>query len=380
MISEFVYKNHQKLRYGYTTGTCAAAATKAAVRMLFSGTPISSIEISTPKGINLNLEVLDIKICDKFVSCAIKKDAGDDADCTNGILIYSTVSPAPNDINIDGGDGIGRVTKPGLEHPVGSAAINNVPRKMIKMAAIDELEKAGIESGLNIIISAPDGKEIAKKTFNPRLGIEGGISILGTSGIVEPMSEQALIDTIRVEMKQKKAQSEDILLICPGNYGRNFARETWGIDLEQGLKCSNFIGDTLDMALELVFDKILFIGHIGKLVKVAAGIMNTHSHIADARMETLCSCALLSGCSRDTAVKILLCRTTDEAIELLIKDNILKQTMNIMLDKILVNMKKRTENRIQIEVIVFSNQAGVLAISEGADKFINQIIHNPTAI
>ncbi len=376
MTSGYVYKNHKKLRCGYTTGTCAAAATKAAVRMLLTQIPVKEIKINTPKGITLNLEILDITITDNYVICAVKKDAGDDADCTNGILVYSKASFEPSGIIIDGGTGIGRITKPGLEQPEGAAAINSVPRKMIKQAALEELENAGLESGLKIIISSPEGEELAKKTFNPRLGIKGGISILGTSGITEPMSEKALIDTIYIEMKQKKSQYKykEVLLISPGNYGRNFAMETWGINLEQGLKCSNFIGETLDMAFMLGFKKILFIGHIGKLIKIAAGIMNTHSNVADARMETLCSCAVLAGCNIETACNILQCTTTDEVIPILERQNILNKTMDIMLGKILANMKNRTENQIEIEVIVFSNQAGTLAMSSKASEFIKMLL------
>lgn len=376
MTSGYVYKNHKKLRCGYTTGTCAAAATKAAVRMLLTQVSVKEIKINTPKGITLNLEILDITITDNYVICAVKKDAGDDADCTNGILVYSKASFEPSGIIIDGGTGIGRITKPGLEQPEGAAAINSVPRKMIKQAALEELENAGLEGGLKIIISSPEGEELAKKTFNPRLGIKGGISILGTSGITEPMSEKALIDTIYIEMKQKKSQYKykEVLLISPGNYGRNFAMETWGINLEQGLKCSNFIGETLDMAFMLGFKKILFIGHIGKLIKIAAGIMNTHSKVADARMETLCSCAVLAGCNIETACNILQCTTTDEVIPILERQNILNKTMDIMLGKILANMKNRTENQIEIEVIVFSNQAGTLAMSSKASEFIKMLL------
>ena len=196
MTSGYIYKNHKKLRCGYTTGTCAAAATKAAVKMLVTQIPVTEIKINTPKGITLNLEILDTTITDSYVICAVKKDAGDDPDCTNGILVYSKASFEPSGIIIDGGTGIGRITKPGLEQPEGAAAINSVPRKMIRQAALEELENAGLESGLKIIISAPEGEELAQKTFNPRLGIKGGISILGTSGIIEPMSEKALIQYI----------------------------------------------------------------------------------------------------------------------------------------------------------------------------------------
>lgn len=377
MISEYVLKNHKKLRCGYTTGSCAAAAAKAAARMLLTGTKVSNISIQTPKGIILTLEVLDIHRCAKKVCCAVQKDAGDDADQTNGILIYAEVSLAGSDIVIDGGTGIGRVTKPGLEQPVGAAAINSTPRQMIHHEIMAEIDAAGYEGGLRIVISAPAGIEIAKKTFNPRLGIEGGISILGTSGIVEPMSEQALIDTIRVEMNQKKVQEEQILLVSPGNYGQNFAKEQWNLELEQGLKCSNFIGETLDMAVDMGFEKLLFIGHIGKLVKIAAGVMNTHSKMADARLETLCACGVLAGADSSTARDILSCTTTDDALAILKDHQLLQQTMYILLEKICFHMRRRTEDKIQLEVVVFSNIYGVLAKSEGAEEFIRRLAQNP---
>ena len=226
-MEQFVYKNHKKLRYGYTTGSCAAAASKAAAAMLLSGKEISYVELHTPKGIDLRLEVLDISREDNAVSCAIQKDGGDDPDVTNGILIYAKVSREPADeaqIIIDGGIGVGRVTKPGLEQSVGAAAINKVPRQMIRENLEAVCEQYHYHGKLSVVISIPSGVELAAKTFNPRLGIVGGISVLGTSGIVEPMSEQALIDTIRVEMRQKLANGMEYLLVVPGNYGIDFGR------------------------------------------------------------------------------------------------------------------------------------------------------------
>ena len=324
MIDEYLYKNHKKLRCGYTTGTCAAAAAKAAAHMLLTGERLSCVRVHTPKGISVTLALADITMTETKAVCAVQKDAGDDADCTDKIFIYASVCyGTSDDILIEGGTGIGRVTRPGLEQPVGSAAINRVPREMIKKEVLSELAAAGYDGGMKVIISAPEGAELAKKTFNPQLGIEGGISILGTSGIVEPMSEQAIVDTIRVALKQKKALGYETLLLSPGNYGQQFALETWGIDLDAGVKCSNFIGETLDIASELRFSQILLIGHIGKLIKVAAGVMNTHSSMADARLETLSACALLAGADADTARGILNCTTTDDALQILTDRHIL---------------------------------------------------------
>lgn len=184
-------------------------------------------------------------------------------------------------INIDGGDGVGRVTKPGLDQPVGNAAINHVPREMIEKEVREVCELLDFKGTLDITISVPKGNELAERTFNPRLGIVGGISILGTSGIVEPMSSQALIDTIRVELRQRYSLGYDYVAVAPGNYGLDFMKESYGYDLDRSVKCSNFIGETIDMAADMGFKRMLLTGHIGKLIKVAGGIMNTHSREAD---------------------------------------------------------------------------------------------------
>lgn len=378
-MEEYVYRNHKKLRYGYTTGTCAAAAAKAATRMLLTGQRIASVCVDTPKGISLTLLLSDIELSDTMAVCAVQKDAGDDADCTDNIRIFATVRYCAGDrIVIEGGTGIGRVTRPGLEQPVGSAAINSVPRAMIQKEVLAELAAAGYEGGMEVVISAPEGVELARKTFNPRLGIEGGISILGTSGIVEPMSDRAIVDTIRIEVRQKKALGYKTLLLSPGNYGQHFALQTWGLDLDAGVKCSNFIGETLDIASELGFSQILLIGHIGKLIKVAAGVMNTHSNMADARLETMSACALLAGANAETARKILDCTTTDDALHILEDHHILEAAMKAAMGKMLAHLQRRVGktiqgNTIQIEVILFSNVYGILAMSDKAKDFVKQI-------
>ncbi|MBQ9689946.1 MAG: cobalamin biosynthesis protein CbiD, partial [Candidatus Methanomethylophilaceae archaeon] len=294
----YVFVNNKKLKRGHTTGTCAAAATKAATEALLSGRPVGSVKIHTPKGITLDLPVEDMTIADDYVSCAVRKDGGDDIDATHGTLVYSKVSKCESGINIDGGVGVGRVTRKGLDQPVGNAAINRVPRSMIKEAVEDVRFGSDYKGGFDIMISVPEGMEIAKKTFNPRLGIEGGISILGTSGIVEPMSETALINTIKVEMNMR-SQGNKVLLVVPGNYGKEFSQSLPGIDPEKAVKCSNFVGEMLDYACEINRD-IVLVANLGKIVKVAAGIMNTHSRNADARMEILAANAAMAGASMTT--------------------------------------------------------------------------------
>ena len=218
---------------------------------------------------------------------------------------------------MDGGKGIGRVTRPGLSCPVGSAAINPVPRAMIEEAVAGVCRECREPCGIKVIISIPDGERLAKKTYNPRLGIEGGLSVLGTSGIVEPMSEKALLHSIELELKMAASAGRRYVLISPGNYGEDFSRKTLGLNTEYSVKCSNYIGETVDFAAQFGFRGLLLVGHAGKLVKLAAGVMNTHSRVADCRMETLAAHAALFGADRQIVRSILDCITTDEAFGVL---------------------------------------------------------------
>ena len=377
MTDTYVYKNQKKLRCGYTTGSCAAGAAKAGTRMLLTGEVLSEVQFPTPKGTRLRLRVEKIERMEETVTCAIQKDSGDDADVTNGILIYADVSRIARGIIIDGGEGIGRVTQFGLNQPVGNAAINDVPRKMIEQSVQEEMDLCGYEGGIQVIISAPEGIKIAEKTFNPRLGIQGGISILGTSGIVEPMSEQALLDTIRMEIKQKAYHGKKDLLVIPGNYGETFLKKELKIEVSQAIKCSNFIGDTIDMAYEYQIQSFLLVGHIGKLVKLGAGIMNTHSKMADGRMEVLASCAIQADVRSETVKKILNCITTEEAITLLQEEDnrnatkLLEDTLQILMQRIHYYLQNRAYEGLRIGAILFSNQHGLLGMTEDAEQLLD---------
>ena len=356
------------MKYGFTTGSCAAAASGAAAYMLLTGKTKTDITVETPSGRIFKAAILDIKRSENSVSCAVRKTAGDDPDITDGALIYSEVSIRESGFSIDGGKGVGRVTRPGLDQPVGAAAINRVPREMIEKKVREVCSFAGYSGGLKIIISVPEGERLAEKTFNPKLGIAGGISILGTSGIVEPMSERAFIETIRLELKQKRAEGERRAVISPGNYGREFMKKSYGFDLDRSVKCGNFIGLTVDMAKEEGFAELLLVGHIGKLIKVAGGIMNTHSREADCRMEILASLGLLCGADGDTARSILRCALTDEAVEILDEAGIKQAVMNMAVERICGNLERRTE-KMKIECMMFSNKFGELGKSREAEKW-----------
>ena len=375
----YVIRNQKKLRFGYTTGSCAAGAARGAARLLLGEDEISEVELMTPKGILLHLEILDRKRSENAASCAVRKDAGDDPDTTNGILVYAKVekflirSDMEDRIVIDGGIGVGRVTKPGLSQKVGEAAINPVPRAMILQAVEEIADQYHYEGGLKVTISVPEGEKIARKTFNPRLGIMGGISILGTSGIVEPMSEKALIDSIRVEMTQHAAMGEQYMLVTPGNYGADYLREHMELPFEKNIKCSNYVGETIDMAVDMGVKGILFISHIGKFVKVAAGIMNTHSHSADACMEVLCSNAIRAGGDLACARSILQCNTTDEALRVLDENHILKETMKEITDRIQFYLDHRSYQQILLGAVIFSNEYGYLGQTANAAELIDKI-------
>ena len=411
----YTLKNGKRLQMGYTTGTCAAAAAKAAAILLltrrapetafsqpdaspdqaepsrrapetaFSQPDASpgqteltrrapeTVSIMTPKGILLNLEILEPAFDGETASCAVRKYSGDDPDVTDGILIYASARlRGEPGIVVDGGTGIGRITKPGLKRPVGEAAINPVPLDMIRRAAREVLEEFGETSGLDILIYAPEGTEIAKKTFNPRLGIEGGISILGTTGIVEPMSEAALLESIELELRQKYALGCRRLILTPGNIGADFLKSLCPSAENALVKCSNYIGDTLDMAANVGFPEVLLVGHIGKLVKISGGILNTHSRVADGRAELMAACALRAGCSGDTAREILGCLTTDEMLRVLKEENLLEDTKKVLGGRIDFYLKNRAAGRLTAAAIVFAEPFGILCATGPAAAWLEE--------
>jgi cobalt-precorrin-5B (C1)-methyltransferase len=339
--------------------------------MLLCKTQVPFVDLMTPKGIQLNLEILDVTMEHDFVICAVQKDSGDDPDVTNGIMIYAKASKNEDgNVVIDGGNGVGRVTKDGLEQPKGNAAINKVPRQMITEAVVEVCDENDYVGGINIEIIIPQGVEIAKRTFNSNLGISGGISVLGTSGIVEPMSESSIIESIRVEMKMVVASGAEYLLLSPGNYGVDFTRENMAIPNVHSIKFSNYVGEAIDIAIDLGVKGILFISHIGKFIKVAGGIMNTHSKFADARMEILAANAILAGATISTLVEVLKCVTTDEAIAILESSKIMGETMEHVMEKIQYYLNRRSYQAMEIGAMIFSNQYGILGQTKNAKELL----------
>ena len=366
-LEEYINVGTKRMRCGYTTGTCAAAAARAAAELLLHGELVPAVTVSTPAGIDVVVEVEEHDTGDGWAQCAVQKDSGDDPDVTNGALVYARVEfrDKPG-ITIDGGIGVGRVMREGLDQPVGAAAINSTPRRMIA----EQVEQVASPSdgGLLVTISIPAGVELAAKTFNPRLGIEGGISVLGTGGIVRPMSEDALISSIELEMKTLRARGVADLLVVPGNYGRDFACGQLSLDMDQAVSCSNYFGATLDAAVVLGFERVLIVGHIGKMAKVAGGIMNTHSRVADCRVEVLAAHAALVGASQEVVASIMEAATTDAALDALIACGLSEAAMASLMERLADKLAHRSAGVVQVEAIVFSNVHGVLGKTPGADE------------
>ena len=414
----------RQMKSGFTTGTCAAAAAMAAAQALAGGGKREYVSLMTPGGREAAFEVLWQPECGEKAGggqdgfwpgsespekqiCMVRKDSGDDPDVTNGTLIgaavsfgenvqraeesgeelpgiYSDHSQSPS-VYLTGGIGVGRVTKKGLKCPVGYPAINPVPRQMIAEAARIALWNLGCERPVYIEIFIPSGRELALKTFNPRLGIEGGISVLGTTGIVNPMSEQALIETIRLDIRVQAAENRTLLAVAPGNYGEAFLREEMGLSMDAFVKCSNFVGETFSMLREEGVRQALFAGHLGKLIKVAGGVMNTHSKYGDRRMEILADCLAetwnseekrsgrfaLNRRREEVIGQILSMNTTDQAAEFLSAQGLLASVMKTVTGRI----KSVLESRFQIEteVIVFSGSAGILGMTAGAEAFAKRL-------
>lgn len=372
-LEHYIRSGQNLLRCGYTTGTCAALAASGAVRLLLADEIPSQLSILTAKGIEVSVTPQSYGWEEETAWCTVVKDAGDDADVTDGIQIIAHVHRIPEAcIRIDGGRGVGTVTKAGLDQPVGAAAINRIPRQMIEQSVLDVCDELGYDGGIGVVISAPEGEKIAEQTFNPMLGIQGGISILGTSGIVEPMSEKAIVDTIAVELHQARLQSSDLIL-TPGNYGQSFLKQQRLDEMEIPIvKTSNFIGDSLDIAVSEHFERVLLVGHIGKLVKLAGGIMNTHSKWADCRTELFCAYAAVSGADTRVCQQLMTAATTDACLEILQTHGLKEAVLQRLTDAIQYHLHRRVGAAFLVGSIYFSNEYGLLGKTSAAEEILQE--------
>ncbi len=370
MLNKYTVKDGKKMRYGYTTGSCAAASAKAAVYMAINNKVIDRIQIDTPKGWKLDLEVVEPRLEEGLsASCFIKKDAGDDPDITDKLLIGARVEIIDKpEILIKGGKGVGEVTKPGLYVPVGDPAINPIPRQMIR----DEVKKVlPHNKGAVITIVVPRGEEVAKRTFNPKLGIIGGISILGTSGIVEPMSDEAFKESLALELKIAIDKGAGAIALVPGNYGEEKALNEFNINSAQIIKTSNYIGFMLNKCIELGVKKVVLIGHIGKLIKLAGGIFNTHSKTADARVEVIAANLALLGAGRNVIEEIFECITTEAAAQIIDKYDF-NRIYDLLTEKAEKRCMEYTYGQLEVGVSMFSMEKGTLAIGNRAKSILEE--------
>ena len=386
MIDEFVYVDGKKYRRGYTSGSCACGATKAALIMHLEKRNINEVRIGTPKGVDLDLKIDNISRGKDWVQCSVKKDGGDDIDATHGMDIFARLELVQADqvpdfrsdldsdyLFITSGQGIGRVTKKGLDIRPGRPAINRVPLKMILKEVQETLDEAGLDiydylGGRKILVTifAPQGQEIAKRTFNSNLGIEGGISIIGTTGIVEPMSDEGWKKALSAELAIKRAEGREAIILVPGNIGRDIMAKSYGADLDGIVKMSNFIGYMLMETKRLGFKRVIVGGHIGKLIKLSGGITNSHSRVADARREIMVANLALLGAPLELLKEIDACLSTDAMVDIIRKAGY-SQVFKVLADKAAskakVYMRLGQEDHMDIEVYLFSMDGSLLAKS-----------------
>ena len=354
------------LKYGITTGATAAAASKAALIAILDK-PVDRVVIPTPIGLRFEVPVKSSrKISTDTAEAIAVKDAGQDIDVTDKMEIIATVKLTDDGkVTIKSGVGIGRVTKLGLQVPIGEGAINPVPQSMIT-EAVKEVLPAG--KGVEVTITAPEGANIAKKTMNAKLGIKGGVSILGTTGVVKPLSLEACRRSLVPQIDVAIARGYKRILYVPGNIGERIAKQQFNVPEDAIIQTGDFVGYMLDKAVEKGVKEIILLGHSGKLVKLAARIFNTHHKVGDARNEVIASYAGAAGADTKTINELLVANTTDEATEILRQANILEATYDRIAQRVNQQVSDRVENNIKISVVIVAMDGKVLGMDENARR------------
>lgn len=304
------------LRSGYTTGACAAAGVKASL-LYEQGEEWDTIKLRALDGTELVIPVKNIVQDDRGLTAEVVKFSGDDPDITNGVSVFTTIRHLPGaeaEVAFRAGEGIGTVTKPGLSVPVGEPSINPGPRQLIRNAVADVLGTDKVP--LEVTISIPAGVELAKQTLNPILGVEGGISVIGTTGVLRPMSEEGFKNSLVPQIDVAKAAGYEDLIFVPGKIGERLAK-AWQLPEAAMVQTSNFIGFMLEAAQQRGIKRVLLFGHIGKLIKVAAGCFYTHNRIADGRLETMAAYGAAAGLTTQQVQAVLGANTTEDALAVL---------------------------------------------------------------
>ena len=354
----------QALRNGYTTGSCAAAAALASARWQADGTVLAHAAIELPGGTRLILPVSHLGES----LFGVIKDAGDDPDVTDGMLVCAQVAPCDGEeIVFAGGPGVGVVTLPGLKVPVGEPAINPVPRRMIEQAI-----RPVLSGGLRVTVSIPGGEEVARRTFNPRLGIEGGLSVLGTTGIVRPMSEEALKESLLAELRVRAASGRSALAFSFGESGERAMQNTFCLPAEACVQTSNFVGYLLACAAAEGVVAVLVCGHPGKLAKVAAGTMNTHNGAGDGRIEAICVQAAMMGAPAAFIRELYGSNTTEVAIALIRREG-LEGLWPRLAETAASRCAAAVHKRIRVEAAFLDGTGTLLGCSAGAEELAERI-------
>ena len=352
------------LRSGYTTGACAAAGVKAALTFLTAEKIVNSVEIIALDGTPLKIPIKSVEKISDGVRAEVVKFSGDDPDITNGASIFTTIKKISGDeIIFRAGLGVGHITKAGLQLPVGEPAINPGPRKLIQNVAA-EFNIGGLE----VEISIPAGVELAKKTLNPILGVEGGLSIIGSTGVLRPMSEEAFKNSLVPQIDVAKAAGFDELIFVPGKIGETLAKK---IGFPEGaiIQTSNFIGFMLEAAVERQIKKIILCGHLGKLAKVAAGVFHTHNRVADGRLETLAAYSAAEGLKSSEVQKILDANTTEDAAQI-ISANHLERVYKKIATRASLRAERYVFGKLEVGIILVDYAGNILGFDDVAEKFM----------
>ncbi len=363
------------LRSGITTGTCAAAAAGAAM-MAWKGLNPPFVEIATPTGKTLKVKIASAEALTDGGRATVIKDAGDDPDITDGVSITVTIQVREGmpGLLFAAGEGIGRVTLPGLQIPVGEPAINPVPREMIAAAVRPLLPES---CGAVVTVSIPGGENLARRTLNPTLGIVGGLSIIGTTGIVEPMSEEAFKNSLKPQISVAKALGHTSIVMVPGKIGQDFAVGRYGLPQASVLQTSNFIGFMLESAVEYGIEEVLLFGHLGKLVKVAGGVFHTHNRMADARMETLAAYMAAEGAPQSAVRSVLECMTTEAAIPIL-QEFGLNSVYSVLAHRASARAMRYVFGDLQVGTAIVTMKGEILGMDDAARRIGGRLGWNIT--
>ncbi|MCE5284656.1 MAG: cobalt-precorrin-5B (C(1))-methyltransferase CbiD [Pelosinus sp.] len=354
----------KELRSGITTGTCAAAAAQAAV-LAYLGENPAEVTVVLPDETTLSVTIAAWQKTAAGGKAVVRKDSGDDPDITNGVEIQADVTIEKNgDIVIQGGEGVGKVTKPGLAMSVGESAINPTPRKMIR-AAVKRVLPPGY--GAAVTISIPGGEALAARTLNPAMGVIGGLSILGTSGIVHPMSEEAFKNSLTPQISVVKALGYSAIVFAPGKIGQDIAVNHCQLPADAVVQTSNFIGHMLEAAAEYQMKQVLLFGHLGKLCKVAAGIFHTHNRMADGRLESIAAYAASIGASQKAVQEILACTTT-EAVLPIISDHSLEKVYPLLAARASFRAERYVFGDLKVGTVLVTLQGKILGLDETAKE------------